>query len=133
MESIEELNRLSERIDDFKENVKGEQETKMSFIIPFIHLLGYDTTNPTEVKYEFTADFGVKQREKVDIAILKDDKVIMLIEGKDWRVDISKADVSQLYRYFIAVTEARIGVLTNGIVYRFYYSLDSFKIFIHKK
>ena len=32
MESIEELNRLSERIDDFKENVKGEQETKMSFI-----------------------------------------------------------------------------------------------------
>ncbi len=120
MESIEELNRLSDRIDDFKEKVKGEEETKMSFIIPFIRLLGYDTTNPTEVKYEFTADFGVKQGEKVDIAILKDAKVVMLIECKDWRVNISEADVSQLYRYFTAVTEARIGVLTNGIVYKLY-------------
>ena len=63
-----------------------------------------------------------QNREKtlVDLAILKDNRVIMLIECKDWRVDISKADVSQLYRYFTAVTEARIGVLTNGIIYRFY-------------
>ena len=120
MESIEELNRLSDRIDDFKEEVKGERATINTFILPFIRLLGYDTTNPKEVKYEFTADFGVKQGEKVDIAILKDDRVIMLIECKDWHVNISESDVSQLYRYFTAVTEARIGVLTNGIVYRLY-------------
>lgn len=120
MDNTNELNKLSDRIDDFKEKVKGERATINTFILPFIRLLGYDTTNPTEVKYEFTADFGVKQGEKVDIAILKDDKVIMLIECKDWRVDISKTDLSQLYRYFNVVTEARIGVLTNGIIYRFY-------------
>ena len=120
MELIEELSKLSDRIDDFKEKVKGERSTINTFILPFIHLLGYDTTNPTEVKYEFTADFGVKQGEKVDLAILKDDNVIMLIECKDWRVDISKSDVSQLYRYFNVVTAARIGVLTNGILFRFY-------------
>lgn len=117
---IEELNNLSDRIVDFKDKVKGEQATKMTFIIPFIRLLGYDVSNPTEVKYEFTADIGTKQGEKVDLAILQGDKVIMLIECKDSRSDISKADVSQLYRYFTTVTEARIGVLTNGVIYRFY-------------
>lgn len=120
MELNEEFNKLSNDIAKNKDKVKGEQATKMHLIIPFIRLLGYDVHNPTEVDYEFTADIGIKQGEKVDLAILKDDRVIMLIECKDWRVDISKADVSQLYRYFIAVTEARIGVLTNGIIYRFY-------------
>lgn len=120
MESIEELNRLSDRIDDYKEKVKGERATINTFILPFIRLLGYDDANPTEVKYEFTADFGIKQGEKVDLAILKDDRVIMLIECKDWRVDLSKQDITQLIRYFTAVTEARIGILTNGIIYRFY-------------
>lgn len=120
MELNEEFSKLSNRIDNFKEKVKGERATINTFILPFIRLLGYDDANPTEVKYEFTADIGIKQGEKVDLAILKDDRVIMLIECKDWRVDISKADVSQLYRYFTAVTEARIGLLTNGILYRFY-------------
>lgn len=120
MDFIEELKELSNDITRNKDNVKGEQATKMHFIIPFIRYLGYDVHNPTEVKYEFTADIGIKQGEKVDLAILKDDSVIMLVECKDWHVDISDTDVSQLFRYFTAVTEARIGVLTNGIIYRFY-------------
>lgn len=120
MDLFEELNNLSDRIADFKEKVKGERSTINAFILPFIRLLGYDDANPTEVKYEFTADFGIKQGEKVDLAILKDDRVIMLIECKDWRVDLSKQDITQLIRYFTAVTEARIGVLTNGVLYRFY-------------
>ena len=120
MDFIVELNKLSNRIADYKEKVIGERATINAFILPFIRLMGYDDANPTEVRHEFTADIGTKQGEKVDLAILKDNRVIMLIECKDWRVDISKADVSQLYRYFTAVTEARIGVLTNGIIYRFY-------------
>ncbi|MYF55816.1 hypothetical protein F4225_08695, partial [Candidatus Poribacteria bacterium] len=120
MNNVNELKELSDRIENFKDKVKGERATIQTFILPFINLLGYNVHNPTEVKYEFTADIGIKQGEKVDLAILKDDKVIMLIECKDWRVNISKVDVSQLYRYFTAVTEARIGVLTNGIIYRFY-------------
>lgn len=82
--------------------------------------MGYDDANPTEVKTEFTADIGTKQGEKVDLAILKNDKATMLIECKDWSSDLPKEDFSQLFRYFTAVTEARIGVLTNGVLYRFY-------------
>ncbi len=117
---IEELNKLSNRIAKFKEKVKGEQATINTFILPFIRLLGYDDTNPTEVEFEYTADIGTKKGEKIDIAISKGDKVIMLIECKNWRSDLSKADFSQLYRYFNTVIEARIGVLTNGILYKFY-------------
>jgi len=120
MDNINELNELSDRIDNFKEKVEGEQGTINTFILPFIRLLGYDYTNPREVKYEFTAGFGTQKGEKIDLAILKDDRVIMLIECKDWRVVFSEKDINQLIRYFAAVTEARIGVLTNGIIYKFY-------------
>ena len=120
MNFIEELNNLSSRIPNYKDNVKGEQATIDAFIKPFIRALGYDDTNPTEVVPQFTADIGTKQGEKVDLAILKNDKAIMLIECKDWSSDLSKENVSQLFRYFTVVPDARIGVLTNGILYRFY-------------
>ena len=117
---IEELNNLSNRISNYKDKVKGERETINVFVLPFIRILGYDDANPTEVKTEFTADVGTKQGEKVDFAILKDDKAIMLIECKDWSSDLSAENFSQLYRYFAALPEAHIGVLTNGVVYQFY-------------
>ena len=120
MDLIEELNNLSSRIPDYKDKVKGEQATIDAFVKPFIRALGYDDTNPTEVVPQFTADIGTKQGEKVDLAILKNDRAIMLIECKDWNSELPKEDVSQLFRYFTAVTEARIGVLTNGVLYRFY-------------
>ena len=120
MDFIEALNNLSSRIPDYKDKVKGEQATIDAFVKPFIRALGYDDTNPTEVVPQFTADIGTKQGEKVDLAILKNDEAIMLIECKDWSSNLPKEDVSQLFRYFTAITEARIGVLTNGILYRFY-------------
>ena len=120
MELIEELNTLFNQITDYKDDVDSEQGTIDAFVKPFVRLLGYDHTNPTEVKPEYSADVGIKKGEKVDLAIFKDNKIIMLIECKDWSSDLSKEDFSQLFRYFTAVTEARIGVLTNGIQYKFY-------------
>lgn len=128
MELIEELNTLFNQITDYKDDVDSEQGTIDAFVKPFVRLLGYDHTNPTEVKPEYSADVGIKKGEKVDLAILKDGKAVILIECKHWRVDISNEDIakkhcSQLFRYFIAVQEARIGVLTNGIQYKFYADL----------
>jgi predicted type IV restriction endonuclease len=47
----------------------------------------------------------------------------MLFECKHHAADLGKVHASQLYRHF-SVTEARFGVLTNGIVYWFYTDLD---------
>ena len=120
MDLIEKLNNLSNHIADHKGRVKGEQATIDAFVKPFIRALGYDDTIPTEVVPQLTADIGTKQGEKVDLAILRDSKVIMLIECKEWRSNLPEEDVSQLFRYFTAVTETRIGILTNGVLYRFY-------------
>lgn len=37
--------------------------------------------------------------------------------------DLDKEHASQLYRYF-SVTEAKFGILTNGIIYRFFTDID---------
>lgn len=48
----------------------------------------------------------------------------MLFECKHCGGDLSIANASQLFRYFNA-TDARIGVLTNGIQYRFFTDLEA--------
>ena len=123
MDFIEELRNLSARITKQKDDVITEEGTKTAFVLPFINLLGYDVFNPTEVVPEFTADVGTKQGEKVDYAIFKDDEVIILIECKRCGADLTDAHTSQLYRYF-SVVHARIAILTDGVLYRFYTDLE---------
>ena len=72
---------------------------------------------------EFVADVGIKKGEKIDYAILRDNKPIILIECKAAGVNLDTEHASQLFRYY-HVTTARIGVLTNGILYRFYTDLE---------
>ena len=133
MDFIEELRNLSTNIAKQIENAEQidrnitEEATKHAFVIPFIKSLGYNPYNLTEVVPEFTADIGTKQGEKVDYAIFKDDKVIMLIECKKYGADLSDAHTSQLYRYF-SVVNARIAVLTDGVIYRFYTDLEETNI-----
>ncbi len=49
----------------------------------------------------------------------------MLFECKSAGTDLSKVHASQLYRYFSVVPQARFGVLTNGVEYRFFSDLES--------
>ena len=123
MDFIEQLETLAGKIRKQMDVTKTEEAAKVAFVMPFISALGYDVFNPTEVIPEFVADAGTKQGEKVDYAILKDDQVIMLIECKKCGTDLGDPQSSQLFRYFIA-TEARVAVLTDGIIYRFYTDLE---------
>lgn len=123
MDFADELAALSARIARQKDHVQTEEATKTSFVLPFISALGYNVFDPTEVTPELHADVGVKKGEKVDYAILKDGEPIILVECKDWHANLEKCHASQLYRYF-SVTPARIGIVTNGIVYRFFSDLD---------
>lgn len=92
--------------------------------MPFInHVLGYNVFDPSEVVPEYTADVGTKKGEKVDYAIIQNDEPIILFECKKYRANLDDEPASQLYRYF-SVSQARFGVLTDGIIYRFYADLD---------
>lgn len=124
MDFIDELQQLATKIPKLCDILKTEEATKNALVMPFIGILGYDIFDPTEVIPEFVADVGIKKGEKVDYAITKDDKIIMLWECKHCGGDLNLTHASQLFRYF-TVTDARIAVLTNGVVYRFFTDLEA--------
>lgn len=123
MDFIDRIRELGSRIPDRLQHIQTEEATKIAFIQPFIRALGYDVNDPTEVVPEFTADIEERRGEKVDYAIFKDEKPIILIECKWSGINLDKVDAGQLRRYF-QVTESRLGVLTNGVVYRFFSDLE---------
>ena len=120
---IDRMREISNQAPRQLEYIKTEEATKNAFVMPFIQALGYNVFNPMEVVPEFTADIGTKKNEKVDYAIIQDQKPIILIEVKSATSDLNDAHASQLFRYF-SVTEARIGILTNGLQYRFHSDLE---------
>lgn len=123
MDLIDRLNQISLKISKQRDSIATEEATKAAFIMPFINALGYDIFDPEEVIPEFTADIGIKKGEKVDYAIVVNGNISMLIECKMVNARLDAQHESQLHRYFHS-TAARIGVLTDGIIYKFYTDLD---------
>ena len=124
MELIDEIQRLAKIYEGKKNTILTEEATKNALIMPFITALGYNVFDPSEVIPEFTAEFGSGSGKKVDYAIVKDGNPIMLVEAK-WcgsELDVSKE--AQLLYYFNATSTVTVGILTNGIEYRFYSDLD---------
>ena len=121
MEFKDQVKLLADRVNKMKDNIHTEEATKNALIMPFIQTMGYDVFNPLEVVPEFIADIGIKKGEKVDYAIMKDGAPIILIECKHWSADLDPHD-SQLFRYF-HTTSSKFGILTNGVMYRFYTDL----------
>lgn len=122
MEFNEAIKQFSERVSTIKDSISTEEATKMSLVVPLFQILGYDVFNPTEFCPEYTADVGIKKGEKVDYAILENGDPSILIECKSCSEQLDKHS-SQLFRYF-GTTSAKFGILTNGIIYRFYTDLE---------
>jgi hypothetical protein len=129
MEFIEKINQLKERAIALKDSLQTEEATKNALIMPFLNALGYDVFNPLEVVPEYVADSRLKKDEKVDYAIIKDGKPVILVECK--KVANDKLDVKthagQLFKYFTA-SKAKFIILTNGIVYKFFSDIEETNI-----
>ncbi len=121
MDFKDEIKLFGDRVEKLKDQIHTEEATKNAFIMPFIKALGYDVFNPFEVVPEFIADLGIKKGEKVDYSILKNGEPIILIECKHWGEKLDPHN-SQLFRYF-HTTKAKFGLLSNGIIFRFYTDL----------
>lgn len=121
MDFKDSLKQLGDRVAKIKDQILTEEATKTALIMPFINALGYDIFNPMEVSPEYIADIGIKKGEKVDYAIIRDGKPIILIECKHWSAKLDPHN-SQLFRYY-HTSEAKFGILTNGICYRIYTDL----------
>lgn len=122
MDFEEKIKNFATRISEIKSNIKTEEATKTSIIMPFFQILGYDVFNPNEFMPEYVADVGIKKGEKVDYAIILNNELVMLIEAKSINEQLEKHD-SQLFRYF-GTSKAKFAILTNGINYKFYTDLE---------
>lgn len=117
---IDKLKAIAQKVETSRSQIQNEQATKTAFIMPFLQAWGYDVFNPMEVHPEYSADLTGLKGEKVDYAICLDNQPIILMECKSCHQNLEHPKhSSQLHRYFNA-TGANFGVLTNGIIYRFY-------------
>lgn len=115
---------IAKVVRDHREVLLTEEAAKNALVMPFMQALGYNVFNPSEVIPEFTCDVGIKKGEKVDYAICNDGKVSILVECKPANSELSVSHASQLFRYF-SVTDARVAILTNGVVYKFFSDIDT--------
>ena len=118
------LNEVAQVAREHREVLLTEEAAKNALVMPFLQALGYNVFNPGEVIPEFTCDVGTKKGEKVDYAICHGGSVAILVECKPANVELNVSHASQLFRYF-SVTEARLAILTNGIVYKFFSDIDT--------
>ena len=117
------LSEISKRASDEAGRLQTEEATKNGLIMPFIqNVLGFDVFNPGQVQPEFTADHADKQGEKVDYALMQNDSPAILVECKKLTDSLDSRRTKQLGRYF-HYTTAKVGILTNGVVYQFYTDL----------
>jgi hypothetical protein len=109
------------RVRDLAEHVRGnEQATKQSLIGPLFTILGYDLTDPRECIPEFRADFGKDRSTKpIDWAFFEGGRPIFFVEAKEVGKKLAGYD-EQLADYFAKAPEAKLGVLTNGVQWRFF-------------
>ncbi|HEV3165486.1 MAG TPA: type I restriction endonuclease [Isosphaeraceae bacterium] len=109
------------RVKELAEHVRGnEQATKQSLVGPLLSVLGYDLTDPRECIPEYRVDFGKDRSVKpIDWAFLQNGRPIFFVEAKEVGKKLPGYD-EQLADYFAKAPEAKLGILTNGVQWRFF-------------
>ncbi len=117
----EAMQQYVKRVQELAEHVRGnEQATKQSLVGPLFTLLGYDLTDPRECIPEYRVDFGPNRSIKpIDWAFLQSSHPIFFVEAKEVGKKLANYD-EQLADYFAKAPEARLGILTNGVQWRFF-------------
>ncbi len=111
----------TKRVKDLAEHVKGnEQATKQSLIGPLFSTLGYDMTDPRECLPEHRENFGANRSIKpIDWLFQQNGQPIFIVEAKEAGKKLTGYD-EQLGDYFAKVTSVKLGVLTNGVQWKFF-------------
>lgn len=113
---LDELQKIARNAEAKYSFCRSEEDTKSYLIEPMLRVLGYDVTNHLDARKEYEAgDAG-----KVDYALLRDDRPVILVEAKALGDKLGDEWVNQLGDYFASVRSASYGVLTNGRQYRWY-------------
>lgn len=121
MDLFKRLGDLGKELSPKVKSIENEEETKLQLVIPFFRELGYE---PSDVKLEYKVNIE-GQTKKVDCAILHNRKPVIFIETKIVHKPLTQTDVNQIRRYCKHNQDVQIGILTDGLKYRFFAKLDS--------
>lgn len=97
----------------------NEENTKMSLILPFLQVQGFNVFDLNELQSEYVSDMRNNGGEKVDYAILLNNTPVIFIEAKPLGTQLEKY-IGQLQRYYTADKGVKYGVLTDGQYYLFF-------------
>ena len=98
----------------------SEVNTNRILIEPFFQILNYKVLEDSDGSLQPEIDAFFKSKgDKVDYAIKIKGKFQILIESKKAKTKLEK-HLPQLNSYFNNITEAKLGVLTNGTRFEFY-------------
>ena len=101
-----------------EEKCGNEAQTRISLIEPLLEILGYSRHD--DMLTEINAGWGQKN-EKADLGlIVKGKRPEIIIECKKLGKKLTDKEGSQLNSYFSNTEGSKIGILTNGLEWRFY-------------
>lgn len=128
--NAEQLVQLATTYFENRDFINNEETAKMSLVVPFIRLLGYEPNLPREVRLEYSADFvqgdGKKLPDRMDFAIFDrtGTKPLFVIETKPLGTNLQSKS-QQLARYIAQLPDLHFGIMTDGCEYLFYGDLDA--------
>lgn len=102
------------------DNSHDETQTRNFLIHPFFeNILQYNAMD--DFSHEIIADVGGKRGRRVDIAItLGGKKPLIMVECKSVNTKFNDNHFRQLNEYCHSTASAKMGILTDGIIYKFY-------------
>ena len=108
------------------ERCTNEAQTRFVLIEPILEILGYSRID--DMATEINAGWGQKN-DKADIGlIVKKNKLPeIIVECKKFGKKLTDIEASQLNNYFVNTKNSKLGILTNGIEWRFYAPNESTK------
>tara|TARA_B100001564_G_scaffold350109_1_gene354068 strand:+ start:124 stop:1149 length:1026 start_codon:yes stop_codon:yes gene_type:complete len=99
-------------------NSNKEANTIDNLVKPFLNILGYKPIDDFQREYSIKIDDNSKS---VDVVVMiKSKKPTILIECKSVGKNLDSQPFNQLCLYFENSRESKLGILTDGIIYKFY-------------
>ncbi len=102
-----------------------KEKSQHALVLPFFGTLGYRPFDVREVEPSFTVAMAEGGERHFDYAVKKDGAPAMLFRCEAVGTSLGAYDPASL-RQCLEHSEARIGVLTDGVDYRFYADLERF-------
>ena len=119
MSFLEKMHRLAEHVANARKHVRNEDDTKQYLVLPFLEALGYNPFDPTETWREHNPESLHARQTRADYMIKKEGKPIVAVECKTLGHTLGQDEIAQLAGYY-TFDDATIGILTDGIKYRFF-------------